>query len=88
MYSSIEHTLYGSVWIDVETNPSSGCSWTGHDAASNCQFVTDLANEIKAKGKNVGIYASKYMWQSIFGSMSACKGLGAHPLWYAHYDGK
>ncbi len=88
MYSSIDHTLYGTVWIDVETNPSSGCSWTGHDATSNCQFVTDLANEIKAKGKNVGIYASKYMWQSIFGSMTACKGVGVHPLWYAHYDDK
>ncbi len=27
------------------------------------------------------------MWQSIFGSTEACKSLGAHPLWYAHYDG-
>ena len=40
MYSSIDHTLYDTVWIDVETNPSSGCSWSGHDAASNCQFLT------------------------------------------------
>ncbi len=88
MYSTIEHTLYGSVWIDVETNPSSGCSWSGHDAASNCQFVTELVNEVKAKGKNVGIYGSKYMWQSIFGSISGCKSLASHPLWYAHYDDK
>lgn len=28
------------------------------------------------------------MWQSIFGSHTACTGLNSHPLWYAHYDGK
>jgi len=28
------------------------------------------------------------MWQSIFGSFSACNTLGSHPLWYAHYDDK
>lgn len=26
------------------------------------------------------------MWQTIFGSTSACASLGATPLWYAHYD--
>ena len=40
MFSAIDHTLFGTVWIDVETNPSSGCSWSGHDATSNCQFVS------------------------------------------------
>lgn len=88
MFAAIDHTLYGTVWIDVETNPSSGCSWSGHDATSNCQFVVDLVNEIKAKGKNPGIYGSKYMWQSIFGSATACHNVGGQPLWYAHYDGK
>jgi GH25 family lysozyme M1 (1,4-beta-N-acetylmuramidase) len=87
MFSAIDKSLYGTVWIDVETNPSSGCSWSGHDAASNCQFVTDLVNEIKAKGKSAGIYASKYMWQSIFGSATACHAVASQPLWYAHYDG-
>jgi hypothetical protein len=77
MISAIESSLYGKVYIDVETNPSSGCSWSGHDAASNCQFVTDIVNRIKQKGKGVGIYGSKYMWQSIFGSTTACHTLGA-----------
>jgi hypothetical protein len=27
------------------------------------------------------------MWQSIFGSSTACHTLGAEELWYAHYDG-
>lgn len=88
MFSAIDHTLFGTVWIDVETNPSSGCSWSGHDATSNCQFVSELISEIKAKGKNPGIYGSKYMWQSIFGSASACHTVASQPLWYAHYDGK
>lgn len=36
----------------------------------------------------MGIYASTVMWESIMGSKTACKGLGSHELWYAHYDGK
>jgi GH25 family lysozyme M1 (1,4-beta-N-acetylmuramidase) len=87
MISAISSSLYSKVWIDVETNPSSGCSWSGHDSASNCNFVTEIVNRIKAKGKHAGIYGSKTMWTSIFGSASACHTLGAEPLWYAHYDG-
>lgn len=88
MVNGIPSHLYGTIWIDVETNPSSGCSWSGHDSTSNCQFLTELVNHLKSKGKNVGIYASYYMWQSIFGSHTACTGLSSHLLWYAHYDGK
>jgi len=88
MIKNIPAHLYGKVWIDVETNPSSGCSWSGHDAASNCQFLTDVANKIKSSGKDVGIYASATMWQSIMGSKTACHGVSSHELWYAHYDGK
>jgi hypothetical protein len=40
MIKAIGGHLYDKVWIDVETNPSSGCSWSGHDGASNCQFIT------------------------------------------------
>lgn len=28
------------------------------------------------------------MWQSIFGSFTACHTVASHPLWYAHYDDK
>jgi hypothetical protein len=27
---------YGMVWLDVETNPSSGCSWGSYSGTSNC----------------------------------------------------
>lgn len=87
MFSAISTSLYGKVWVDVETNPSSGCSWSGHDATSNCQFLTDVVNHIKSKGKGVGIYATKYMWQTIFGSFTACHTVANVDLWYAHYDG-
>jgi hypothetical protein len=87
MFSSVNPGLWGMVWIDVETNPSTGCSWSGHDAASNCQFLTDIINGIKAKGKNPAIYASRYMWQTIFGSFTACPSVASQQLWYAHYDG-
>lgn len=43
-------------------------------------------NHIKSKGKTVGIYASRYMWQTIFGSFTACTGVSSQQLWYAHYD--
>jgi hypothetical protein len=88
MINAIHSSLYGTVWIDVETNPSSGCSWSGHDGASNCQFLTDILNRVKSHGKDVGIYASYYMWQSIFGNAKACTTVAGHQLWYAHYDGK
>jgi hypothetical protein len=40
LFAHVTPSLYSRVWIDVETNPSSGCSWSGHSAASNCDFVT------------------------------------------------
>jgi GH25 family lysozyme M1 (1,4-beta-N-acetylmuramidase) len=84
--SGISSNLYTTIWIDVETNPSSGCSWSGHDATSNCAFLTETINAIKARGKTPGIYSSASMWQGIFGSSSACASAGSVPLWYAHYD--
>ncbi len=86
MFGAIPRNLYGMIWIDVETNPSPGCSWTGHDAASNCAFLTEIINRIKSKGVNPGIYATRYMWQSIFGSFTACPSAASQQLWYAHYD--
>ncbi len=86
MFSGIPNNLFSMVWLDIETNPSTGCSWSGHDAASNCAFIQELVNAVKAKGKSVGIYSSVYMWESIVGSKGACTGVGNVPLWYAHYD--
>ena len=76
------------IWLDIETNPSPGCSWASFDTYSNCMYVGELVQAIRNQGRAPGIYASYYMWQSIMGSANACTNLGDVPLWYAHYDGK
>jgi hypothetical protein len=86
MMAAIPANLYGMIWIDVETNPSSGCGW-GADHAGNCNFLTETINRIKSHGKVPAIYASRYMWQTIMGSFSACPSVASQKLWYAHYDG-
>ena len=74
------------IWIDVEVNPSSGCSWASYSFSSNCDYIMQLINAIKAKGKELGIYASSYEWSTVMGSTSACTQAAEVPLWYAHYD--
>jgi GH25 family lysozyme M1 (1,4-beta-N-acetylmuramidase) len=44
--AAVPSNLYDAVWIDVETNPSPGCSWTGHDSASNCQFIVETVRAL------------------------------------------
>ena len=49
----------------------------------------DLLAAVRSKGKKVGVYASHYMWGSIFSSYAACpQSAVGTPLWYAHYDYK
>ena len=43
-------------------------------------------NAITARGRSVGIYASAFMWNQIFGDKNACQKFTSLPLWYAHYD--
>ena len=52
----IHMETYTKIWIDVETNPSSGCS-----------FLLDMITRVKYHNKKCGIYASAYMWQNILG---------------------
>lgn len=78
----------GTIWLDIETNQSSGCSWSLATFDSNCEYTKQLIAAIKARGRAVGIYASAYMWNKIYGSKTACSVFSDYPLWYAHYDGK
>jgi len=87
MMSAISSKLFEMVWIDVETNPSSGCGW-GTNHSANCEYLTQIINRIKSHNKNVGVYTSQYMWTNIMGSKTACPGVASHHLWYAHYDKK
>ena len=78
----------GTIWLDIETNPSSGCTWSQGTPESNCQYIKELITAIEARGRAVGIYASGYMWNQIMGNRDSCTNFSSYPLWYAHYDGK
>ena len=71
-------------WIDIETNPSNYCKWL--DPKSNCVFLRTLVSSFQSLGADVGIYASAYMWKTIFGSLGACSEFSTLDLWYAHWD--
>ena len=85
MVEALKNSEYSGLWIDMETNTNPGCGWT-KDYDANCQFTEQLVNAAKKSGKNVGIYASHYMWTQIFGSTTFCSKFSYLPLWYAHYD--
>ena len=51
---------YGTVWIDIETNPSGGCSWADHSPADNCAFIAEAIGAVQARGKVAGIYSNYY----------------------------
>ena len=36
LVSNLGAAQYGMIWIDVEVNPSSGCSWSSYSHSSNC----------------------------------------------------
>lgn len=57
-FDSVFGSEYGTVWIDVESNPSTGCGWSSTDHTGNCQFLQDIVSQFTAKKRLVGIYAS------------------------------
>jgi hypothetical protein len=79
---------FGMVWIDVEDNPSSGCSWNSYSDSSNCDYLNSLISAVKSYGKVAGVYTSQYEWSSVMGSQGACTSANGVQLWYAHYDNK
>lgn len=76
---------FGTMWFDIETNPSSGCGWSG-DTTSNCNFLSELISAGSSLGVSMGVYSSTYMWSSIMGSGCTAGADAGLPLWYAHYD--
>ncbi|TNV75753.1 hypothetical protein FGO68_gene6955 [Halteria grandinella] len=86
LVNQMGNSNYGQIWLDIETNESTGCSWAGHSGDSNCAYVNELISAIKSHGKVPGVYSSYYMWESIMGHPLNCGGHNGIPLWYAHYD--
>ena len=60
--SSLYSYAVGTIWIDFETNPSTGCSWTIGTKETNCDYLKELVDAFNKYGREVGIYASHYMW--------------------------
>lgn len=85
MIDGLHASTYNRIWIDVETNSSPNCGWT-KDHTFNCNFLKEVVAAVKSSGKEVGIYASYYMWTSIMGAASNCPDFTGVPLWYPHYD--
>ena len=76
---------FGTLWFDIETNPSSGCGWS--DASTNCDFLQQMISAGQSLGISMGVYSSSYMWSSIMGDSCTAGADSGLPLWYAHYDG-
>jgi hypothetical protein len=83
-YNGVQGSGFGTMWFDVEPNPSSGCGWSG-DMSANCDFLGQLISAGSSLGIQMGVYASKNTWGSIMGdcTVGADNGL---PLWYVHFD--
>lgn len=39
LIQKIPENLYDTIWVDVETNPSTGCSWNTSNFTSNCDYL-------------------------------------------------
>jgi hypothetical protein len=46
MISGLGSAPYGTIWLDVETNPSTGCGFK--DATFNCNFIGQLVSAVQA----------------------------------------
>lgn len=72
---------FGMMWLDIE-----GPQYWHSSKDTNRQTMNSLLSGAAASGAHIGIYSSKYMWESLFGTGFTAG--GNYPLWYAHYDNK
>ena len=81
---------YARIWLDIEYNPSSACSWAKNSIDVNCDIILALGNAAVKAGKEVGVYSNHNEWGEyvFFGDYGACAQPAAAgwPLWYADYD--
>jgi len=84
-YLQSYNATYGTIWLDIETNPSSGCGWSG-STSSNCNYIASMISAGKDAGHVMGVYVSEYMWGSIAGSGCTAGADAGVALWYPHYD--
>lgn len=66
----------GAYWIDVESGP--GIPWSTQ--ANNLSYIKGMYDELRAKGKQVGIYSNAKFWDEITGGGRL---EGSPAIWYA-----
>lgn len=91
MTKFMQNVNYGSYWniyFLIENSPSPGCAWSGYTSSTNCEYLMNLAQEVRFSFKQPAVSSSKNSWASIFGSESACQGAMYDSLWYINYDNK
>ena len=76
---------YGSIWLDIESDPSTGCSWS-QDLTKNCQTMAELAAAVNSTGIPWGTYTSAYEWGTLMNPGCTVPLAVEHPLWYPHYE--
>jgi len=86
LVSNLGGADYGQIWLDVEVNPSSGCSWASYSHSSNCDYLMELLSACSSNGVTCGVYTSEYEWETVMGSRGSCTQASSANLWYAHYD--
>ena len=76
---------YNMIWLDIEENPSSGCSWSKNSINTNCDIILAAGNAAVAANKTVGIYSNYNEWTEyiFFGDSGACAepAKSGWPLW-------
>jgi hypothetical protein len=77
---------FGTMWIGIEDNPSIGCQWDSNLTA-NCQFLSDMISTAHQSAVIVGVYSSRYWWNSIVGSSCTAGNDAVADLWYANWNG-
>uniref|UniRef100_A0A914DMV7 Lysozyme n=1 Tax=Acrobeloides nanus TaxID=290746 RepID=A0A914DMV7_9BILA len=70
----------GQLWLDIERS-----SWPA-DQNANRAFITDMINQAKAMGINLGVYTNYNSWNSIVGA--GWTGASHLPIWWAYWDGR
>jgi GH25 family lysozyme M1 (1,4-beta-N-acetylmuramidase) len=84
--AAVGKSNFTTLWLDVETNPSTHCDWKSHSLADNCAWVQSFIGAAQDMGVHVGVYTSHGEWAQVVGA--GCKSGADVPLWFARYDGR
>ena len=79
------HNRMIAIKVEPSSNPT--CSWAGHTAIDNCNFLTEAVNAVTHLGWFPSVFSTANIWKQFFGSScdTFATATGA-AVWYAKYD--